>query len=152
MDLILESVFSPLSFLQLLFSLSRTNTYMCFSYLNFKHLISFVIPGYERWDDSAIWKVQLSNGFWLRFHSISSCPWHIHGTCRNGHHMPSQICLGKTWFSLCLNMACYKDMEWEKISFLLPILSYCPLYSTFKTFANICRSSSSFLFLFFFSI
>ena len=53
-DLILVSVFSPLSFLQLLFSLSRTNTYMCFSYLNFKHFISFVIPGYERWDDSAV--------------------------------------------------------------------------------------------------
>ena len=53
-DLILIIVFSPLSFLQLLFSLSRTNTYMCFSYLNFKHFISFVIPGYERWDDSAV--------------------------------------------------------------------------------------------------
>ena len=111
------------------FSLSRTNT--CFSYLNFKHLISFVIPGYERWDDSAIWKVQLSTGFWLGFHNISSCPWHIHGTCRNGHHMPSQICLGKTWFSLCLNMGCKS--------------SFCR--TTCRT--SFCRNFMSFMYLLF---
>ena len=120
--------FSPFHFFNY-FSLSRTNT--CFSYLNFKHLISFVIPGYERWDDSAIWKVQLSTGFWLGFHNISSCPWHIHGTCRNGHHMPSQICLGKTWFSLCLNMGCKS--------------SFCR--TTCRT--SFCRNFMSFMYLLF---